>query len=41
MFSGPFPHVGEDDLYSSPKPDLHLAIKTGPLVIFLLKDGIY
>ena len=29
-FSGPFPRVGEDDLQSFPKPDLHLALKTKP-----------
>ena len=28
--SGLFPCVGEDYLYSSPEPDLHLAIKPNP-----------
>ena len=28
--SGPFPRVGEDDLWSFPKPDLRLAMKTEP-----------
>ena len=26
-FSGPFPHVREDDLLSSPEPDLRFSIK--------------
>ena len=28
--SGSFPRVGEDDLYSIPKIDLHLTLKTKP-----------